>query len=377
MNEICSSIDYSERPFLVCWETTHACDLVCQHCRANAEPEAMPGELSTQEAKKLIREVSDWGVPVLIFSGGDPLKRIDLEQLIEDAVQLGIRTAAIPAVTGLLKEKRLEALKKAGLHQIAFSLDAANAEEHDRFRGKEGVFQRTLESVRIAHRLGFSVQINTLINIHNILKLDELICLVQTLPIVFWEVFFLVPVGRAMELAVLDAGKMKEAFEAIYALSRRASFIIKVTEAQHYRRFVFEKEWLLQGRKIEEIRAKDITLPSYLKNPTGPGKSIGRAPVGVNAGKGFVFVSAQGDVFPSGFLPVAAGNIRKTSLRESYQNAVIMRELRDASLLKGRCGQCLYREICGGSRSRAFALTGDYLAEEESCDYQPVLPIMR
>ncbi|MBI2094735.1 MAG: TIGR04053 family radical SAM/SPASM domain-containing protein [Candidatus Omnitrophica bacterium] len=344
--------DFNVTPFLAIWETTHACDLACVHCRAEAVPEPDPAELSTEEGFRLIRQVKEMGTPILVFSGGDPLKRKDLPDLIRVAKSLGLRTGAIPAATPLLTREAIRGLKASGLDQIAFSLDAATAEAHDAFRRTPGVFARTLDSVREANELGLHVQINSLLNVHNTENLDPLIRLIEGLGIVFWEVFFLVPTGRGKEVPVLTAGKFEEVFEKIYDLSLRCRFVIKVTEAPHYRRFCRQKG-------------------GSLARESGPGGSIGLAPQGVNSGKGFVFVSCRGEVMPSGFLPIAAGNVRTGNLGDIYRNASLFKALRDLSLLKGKCGICEFKDLCGGSRSRAYALTGDYLAEDPCCAYEP------
>ena len=366
-----NSFNFNERPFLVIWETTRACDLACVHCRAEANPLPEPDELSHEEALRLIREVREMGTPILVFSGGDPLKRKDLDELLRYAKSLGLRTGTIPAVTPNLTKKRLSELKETGLDQVAFSLDAATAKVHDEFRRVAGVFDRTLEAVRWANELGLNVQINSLINIHNLERIDELVGLIGDLKIVFWEVFFLVPVGRGKELTVLEAPKFEEAFEKIYQLNQRCKFVIKVTEAPHYRRFSFEKEMAKRGVDIRTASNLSARLPSFMVQAHGPGGSIGHSPQSVNAGKGFILISYRGDVFPSGFLPVQAGSIREKNLSDIYRNSPVLRELRDTSLLKGKCGICLYKDMCGGSRSRAYAVTGDYLEEDLSCAYDP------
>lgn len=362
--------DYSLRPFLVIWETTRACDLACIHCRASAQPLRDPDELNLEEGRRLIQQVWDMGTRLLILSGGDCLKRPDLHELTRDAKSLGLRVGAIPAVSPLLRYETLEKFKQSGLDQIAFSLDAARAEDHDRFRRVEGVFDRTLEMIQCAQQIGLRVQINSLINVHNEGCLEEMIDLVRDLKIVFWEVFFLVPTGRGQEVPLMCAEKFEEAFEKIYELHQKVEFIIKVTEAPHYRRFFYEKRIKAQGVCPDALGGR-VELPEYLRRMSGPRGGIGRAPAGVNSGKGIMFVSHRGDVMPSGFLPIVAGNIREESLAKIYQNAPIFLQLRDASRLKGRCGICPYKDICGGSRARAYAVTGDYLEEDPCCLYQP------
>ena len=365
------SFDFGQKPFLVIWETTHACDLACLHCRASAEPEALPGELNHEEARELIRQVRDMGTPIFIFSGGDPLKREGLAELVEYAKSVGLRTGAIPAASPLLTKAKVLDLGRAGLDQVAFSLDADNAEEHDAFRKTAGAFERTLEAIRYAQEAGMAVQVNSLINLHNLEQFDRLIAFIRQLNIVFWEVFFLVPTGRGIDLSVIAAAKFEEAFEKIYQLNRTAPFVIKVTEAQHYRRFCIEKGLLEKGLSVSGLDPSVLELPDYLRRAVGPRQSMGHAPSGVNSGKGFLFVSCQGDIFPSGFLPISAGNVRTQNLEATYRTSPVFLKLRDTSLLKGRCGICPYREICGGSRSRAYAMTGDYLAEDPCCAYVP------
>lgn len=367
--------DYNERPFLVIWETTHACDLACVHCRAEAVSEPDPEELTFTEALKLISDVKKMQTPIFIFSGGDPLKRKDLLELITFAKTQGLRTGVIPAVTPALTPEIIRRLKESGVDQLALSLDAATPKEHDAFRRVEGVFKRTLESISFANQIGLPVQINSLINIHNTEKGDDLIKLIERLEIVFWEVFFLVPTGRGRELPLLTAAKFDEVFEKIYDLSRRVKFIIKVTEAPHYRQFVHRKEMSDNNNHSTDTPLK-VIMPPKLTRRVGPQGTIGHAPQGVNSGKGFLFVSYKGDVMPSGFLPLKTGNVRTEEIGEIYKNAPVLKALRDVSLLRGKCGICEYKEICGGSRSRAYALTGDYLAEDPSCSYVPSKDIL-
>jgi len=360
-----SSFDFNERPFIAIWETTHACGLACVHCRAKADLNKLPDELTTSEAKKLIEDVAAMKTPVLIFSGGDALQRSDLPELVRHAKSLGLRIGVIPAVTPDLTPRRLEELKNAGVDQLALSLDAADSQTHDDLRQTPGVFERTLQAVGWAHKAKLSVQINSLVNVHNASQFDRLTALIETFPIVFWEIFFLVPTGRGKDLTLLTARAFDEVFEKIYAFQKRAPFVVKVTEAQHYRKFCINRE------APHSARNGHLELPEMLRRQSGPDGSVGHAPSGVNSGKGFVFISCTGEIMPSGFLPLAAGNVKKDSIGEIYRNAAVFKALRDVKRLKGKCGRCAFNELCGGSRSRAWALTGDYLAEDPACSYQP------
>ena len=341
------------------WETTQACDLTCRHCRASAEPQRSPIELSTEEGKNLLRDIHEMGCNIVVLSGGDPLKRPDLFDLIRFGHSLGLRMATIPAATDLLTKDAIVLLKKSHLDQVAFSLDFPSAELHDSFRGTPGAFQKTMEAVRWAQNVSLPVQINTTITAQSLPYLEEMGQLVSKLGIVFWEVFFLVPMGRGKLLEELNAQQCEDAFRILYDVHKKCSFVLKVTEAPHYRRYVAQREGIPQE------------LPERLRRSEGPGGTMGHAPRPVNSGNGFLFVSHHGDVFPSGFLPLSAGNIRSHKIATLYRESPLFQELRDPSKLKGICGRCEYKEICGGSRSRAFALTGDYLATEPWCVYEP------
>jgi AdoMet-dependent heme synthase len=360
------NIDFDERPFLVIWETTQACDLSCVHCRACAQPARNPFELSTTQAKGVIDEVAAMKVPLFVMTGGDPLKRPDIFELISYAAERGIRPSLTPSATPLLTREAVYKMKESGLARLAISLDGPTAEIHDAFRRVPGSFQWTIDAVNYAHEVGLPVQINTTITRHNLAQLDDMIALLETLGIVLWSVFFLVPTGRGSDIDLISADEFEQVFEKLYQTSRRVKFDIKSTEAQHYRRF------LLQRRT--ELRREGVTDQAQLPSILGMGRSddgIGRAPKGINDGKGFVFVSHQGEVFPSGFLPVSAGNVKHQSLAEIYRHSPLFTALRDAENLQGKCGVCEFRQICGGSRARSYALTGNLFAEEPCCSYQP------
>lgn len=368
------SIDFASAPFLVIWETTQACDLACMHCRASAQPLRHPEELSTEEGFTLLADAVRMGTPVFILSGGDPAKRPDLFDLVREGKRLGLRMGTIPAATPTLSSDLVRDLKQAGLDQMALSLDYPSADLHDGFRNVKGAFDKTLQAAEWAHENHLPLQINTTLWAGSIPYLSEMAELVDRLKAVFWEVFFLVPVGRGEGLDGIEARRCEELFATLYEVQKKSNFILKVTEAPHYRRYVAQREAQNQAEgKPQTPRHPGgmVSMPAMLRRSEGPGHTIGFAPHGVNSGKGFVFVSHVGEVYPSGFLPKSAGNIRKQSLVDIYRDAPLMRELRDPEALHGRCRQCEYRSICGGSRSRAYALTGDYLATDPWCAYQP------
>jgi radical SAM protein len=357
-------MDFNQTPFIVIWEVTQACDLACVHCRASAQARPNPLELGTAESKKLIAEVAALRAPVFVLTGGDPLKRPDIYELVEYATACGVRTSLTPSATPLLTREALVRLRECGLARLAISLDGPTAEIHDAFRRVPGSYDWTLRAVRWARETGLPAQINTTITRHNLGQLDDIIALLETLDIVLWSVFFLVPTGRGQSIDLISAEEFEQVFEKLYQASRRVKFDIKSTEAQHYRRF------LLQRRTAARRSGQPDTAMAKVFGATSA-DGIGRAPRGINDGKGFVFISHLGEVFPSGFLPVSAGNVRKHSLGELYRQSPLFVALRDSANLQGKCGICEFREVCGGSRARAYAVSGNMFAEEPNCVYQP------
>jgi radical SAM protein len=354
-------IDFSERPYIVIWEVTQACDLACVHCRASAQSRRNPLELSTEEGKRLIDEIAQMQVPVFVLTGGDPIKRPDLFELIEHARSVGVRVSLTPSATPLLTRDVIQRLRQSGLARLAVSVDGSYREVHDAFRGMSGSFDRTMEAIEWANEVGLPVQINTTFSRSNVGDFDNIAALMETKRIALWSVFFLVPTGRGRIAELLSADEFEGVFAKLYQLSKRAHFHIKTTEAQHYRRYMLQQQ--VAERRNGGERLGDNTAKVQ--------DTIGRVPRGLNDGKGFVFVSHLGEVFPSGFLPFSAGNVRSDSLSRIYRESSIFQQLRDDSQLGGKCGACEFRHICGGSRARAYALTGDPLAEESCCSYVP------
>lgn len=365
-------LDYNRTPFLIIWELTQACDLACRHCRASAQPNSDPGELTTAEGKGLLRQAAGMGTPIVILTGGDPLKRGDLFELVKYGADLGLRMATIPAATDLLTEEVVIRLKEAGLSQMALSLDYPRQELHDSFRGLPGAFAKTMKAVEWAHRHGMPLQINTTIHAGSLPHLEEMVELVDTLGVVFWEVFFLVPTGRGASLGGLTAAQCEKTFDLLHQVQKRVDYLVKVTEAPHYRRYAIQQERREAGQGARPPRGTAVDLPEQLTRTEGPGHTIGLAPHGVNSGNGFMFVSHRGEIFPSGFLPLAAGDVRRHRLDWVYRHSPLFRQLRSPEQFKGVCGECEFNKVCGGSRSRAYALTGNYLASDPWCSYQPV-----
>jgi AdoMet-dependent heme synthase len=344
---------FARTPFIVFWETTRACDLVCLHCRACAVPRRDPRELSTEEGKALLSEVHAMGCPVVVLTGGDPAKRPDLVELVRHGNEVGLRVALTPSATPLIERPLLEALRDAGLARLAVSLDGAKAETHDGFRGVQGSHARTLEILRDARELGLTTQINTTITQHNIDELEHVAAFCAELSIELWSVFLLVPTGRGADLELLDPDRVESLLLRLARIASMAPFDVKTTAAPQYRRILLQ----------QKVKRSGIV---------GIGEDgIGRAPRGVNDGQGIAFVSHTGDICPSGFLPIQCGNVRDGGLTRTYRMHPLFRALRDTDRLGGKCGVCEFRRVCGGSRARAHAMLGDPLGYDPSCAYVP------
>ena len=350
-------VNFDEAPLLVIWEVTRACALACRHCRASAIDQRDPDELTLEEGKEVLDEIKDMGTPIVVLTGGDPLQRTDLEDLIRYGKEIGLRMGTIPAGTPRLTLERMQSLRASGVDQVAFSLDAPNADDHDTFRQVPGSYDLTLQGARWADELGIPLQINTVFHRGNRHQVKEMSKLVADLGVVFWEVFFLVPTGRGSELEGCSAEEMEEIFAHLYEVSKTAPFVVKVTEAQHYRRYVQHQERIKESAgPLREVKARH-----------GHPGSIGRSTKVVNAGKGFCFIDHVGNIQPSGFLPVIRGNVRNDSLTQVYREDDFFVDLRDDDMLQGACAVCGFKETCGGSRSRAYAVTGNAFGAEPFC----------
>lgn len=352
ISERFSRSDFHHSPMVAFYEVTQACDLVCRHCRACAQPRRHPAELDSEMSKRLISQLAEFPKrPMLVITGGDPMKRGDLFRLVEHGVAAGLHVALTPSATPLVTRDAVCRLAAAGLSRLALSLDGADAATHDRFRGVEGSFSHTLDILGYARDAGLPLQINTTVTRWNVSQIDAFAALMADLDVVLWSVFFVVPVGRATLEDRIAPEEYEEVFERLLYHSRRQSFQIKTTEAPHYRRF------LLEGNKCGPTDKRTADR--------------GRLLVGTNDGKGILFVSHAGLIHPSGFLPIVCGVYPWNSVVDVYQRSPIFQAMRDADRLGGKCGVCEYRNICGGSRSRSYACTGDPLAAEPDCVYQP------
>ncbi|HYD54501.1 MAG TPA: TIGR04053 family radical SAM/SPASM domain-containing protein [Gemmatimonadaceae bacterium] len=361
-----ADLDFGQQPFVVIWETTRACALACRHCRAEAVPHRDPAELTTAEAKRMISRIRDFGRVVFVLSGGDCLERPDVLELVEHGASLGLRMAATPATTSKATPEMLRALKDAGLARLAVSLDGSTPEIHDAFRRVEGSFANGIRILEECKAIGLPTQVNTVIARHNRDDFDDLAALMARIGIVFWEVFFLVPMGRAQPGDVASPEEFEAVFHQMYDLAATAPYDVKATAAPHYSRVILQRQ-VAERRAGAREDAPDVLTGGVMFSLSD---GIGRAR-SVNDGDGFMFISHHGEIMPSGFLPIATGNVKTDDLVEVYRTHPVFTTLRDRSQLKGKCGVCEYSKICGGSRARAYAMTGDMLEAEPFCEYVP------
>lgn len=356
--------DFGQAPLVVIWEITRACALACRHCRADAVVRRHPDELSFAEGCRLMDQVRELGSPIFVLTGGDPMLRPDFNDLIRYGTSIGLRVSASPSGTRLVTREALEQAAACGLKRVQFSLDGATPASHDGFRRVRGSFEWTMNGLRYAREAGLEVQVATTVSRYNVGELEQIAGLVAANGCTLWSVFFLVPVGRGQIGDMVSAEEAEQVLHWLYDLSGRAPFAIKTTEAPFFRRVVRQRSGA----------GPEAPLPAGSRaGAPAPGLAMpGRiASFGVNDGNGFAFIDHLGEVYPSGFLPVSAGNVRQQPLAWLYRESPLFRQLRDPDLLKGKCGACEFRRVCGGSRARAYAMTGDYLESDPACAYLP------
>ncbi|GHT36837.1 radical SAM protein [Planctomycetales bacterium] len=349
------------------YEVTRACGLICKHCRASAQEQAAENELPTEMSLRLIEQAASFPrKPHIVLTGGDPLKRKDIFTLIRYAVKQGLTVALTPSATPLATREAFEEAKQAGVSAFGISLDGPVAEVHDAFRGFEGSFKKTAEMLETAKELNIPVQVNTSLTRRNFHLIDETAeYLARFGSIMMWSLFFLVPVGRGTEEERITPEEYEIAFAKIWKHANEKPFSVKTTEAPHYRRFV-----LRQGGDPLDVPRPFKFAAGDTKNPATFSRAARRAPLGITDGRGIMFVSHCGEIFPAGFLPLQCGQFPNDSVVETYQKHPVFDALQNPDNYKGNCGVCEYRYVCGGSRARAFALTGDYLESEPDCVYR-------
>jgi AdoMet-dependent heme synthase len=341
---------------LVYWEMTQACGLACKHCRAEAMPTPNPLELNTEQSKRFLRQLIDFGHPLphLILTGGDPLSRKDIYALIDCANSLGLEVSITPSATPELTNDAITRLQAHGIQSLGLSLDGSCAERHDAIRALPGTFERTLAAARHCGRLGLPIQVNTLVAEETADDLPAIYELLRTgFPVMRWSLFMLISVGRGKALHEVSPEEGERIMRWVFDLSQHSPFMVKTTEAPSYRRIAIEK-MRESGTSTPELKCSSVYKGFQIRD-----------------GHGIVFVSNLGEIYPSGFLPLRCGNVRKDSVVEIYRNSETFRALHSPDQFHGKCGACEYSHICGGSRARAFAYTGDALGTDPFCPYEP------
>jgi radical SAM protein len=342
---------------LVYWEMTQACGLACRHCRAEAVSTPHPNELTFEEGKSLLHQIAAFNHPTphLVLTGGDPLRREELFDLIDEARSLGINAFITPSATSDLTMDVLAKLKGHGIDSFGLSLDGSDAARHEAVREVEGCFDWTIAAARAAASLGVPIQINTLVAEETVDDIPAIYELLKTFPVMRWSLFLLIEVGRGKVLRPISSERGEQLMNWIYDQSTMAPFAMATTEAPSYRRVALSRK-----------REAGMVATEIERTPVYRG-------FGIRDGHGILFISNQGDICPAGFLPLATGNVRSGQLKDVYRNAPMFQALHNPNLCKGKCGHCEYRALCGGSRAWAFAATVDALASDPFCHYEPAI----
>ncbi len=362
-------VDYSAKPIFVCWETTKSCLLSCRHCRATAIRDSLPGELDYQSGVRLVDQLLEFGdpYPALLLTGGDPLMRKDAFELMRQAKQRGIYTAVAASVTPLLTKEKLQLMRDIGIEIISVSLDGASAETHDRIRDIPGTWRSTLEAIETAKSCGMRLQVNTTVMKSNLQELADIFHLVLERGAVAWEVFFLIRTGRGSSLENPEPWQSEEVAHFLYEATQYG-IPVRTSEGPHFRRVFIQRQrggdasdgelYRHLSARLRELAGEPKTEPFLRLNATGDGKGI-------------LFISHDGEIFPSGFLPISLGNVKSGNLKSIYTTHPVLVGLRNPANLKGRCRVCEHKVVCGGSRSRAYAEFQDFYQEDPACPYEP------
>lgn len=350
--------DFEAHPFLALWEVTQACNLACVHCRASATQTRDRRELTLDEGKQLLERFAAMGTPLVVLTGGDPAKRPDLVDLVEHGVRCGLSVAVTPSGTPLFTRELMEQIRHAGASRVAVSVDGPDEVTHDGFRRVKGCFAQSMRILREARELGLPVQVNTSLGPHNRAALRDMAALVQEHRAVLWSVFVVVPVGRAGPAQLLGPRLLERLLEELWDVAQASGIQVKTTAAPQYRRVA-----LMRRRRPE--------LAGGAAEDGVDERELRQGPRGIGEGNGLVFVSHVGEIYPSGFLPLSAGNVRSHDIVEVYRHHPMFKRLRDPEKLRGKCGACPFKRICGGSRARAYAHTGELMAEDPLCAYVP------
>jgi len=356
-------------PRLIFWETTAGCNLRCIHCRrVTVADQLLPQDLSTTEAFQMIDQIAKAGRPVFVLSGGEPLFRPDIFEIARYATDAGLPVALATNGT-LIDDAVAERIRESGVQRASISFDGADAATHDAFRGLKGSFDAAIRGFQALRKVGIPVQINTTVANHNKEQLDRMVTMAHSLDAVGLHLFLLVPVGCGVEIAeeqMINAQEYEKVLNWLYDMEKAEPYLqLKATCAPHYFR-------IMHSRRAEERRnGEKPAMPASYDRQVHGHSQMHAATKGCLAGTGVCFVSHRGEVFPCGYLPVEAGHVRRQEFGDIWQDSPLFAEMRDPDLLEGKCGYCQFKKVCSGCRARSFGVTGNYLAEEPFCAYQP------
>ena len=339
---------------LIAWEVTRSCNLACKHCRAEAHTDPYPGEFSTKEAKALIDTFPETGNPILIFTGGEPLLRPDIFELVAYARQKGLRPVMAPNGT-LITPEIARKIHEAGIARCSISIDGAQSESHDTFRGVPGAFDAAMRGIACLKAAGVEFQINTTVTKSNLENFKDIFALADRLGAAAWHIFLLVPMGRAAQLAeeVISAEEYEKVLNWFYDFRKTTTMHLKATCAPHYYRIMRQRA----GIDGLAVTPENFGMDAMTRGCLG--------------GTGFCFISHTGQVQPCGYLELDCGNVRDAPFPEIWRSSRHFLEFREPAAYAGKCGSCEYHKVCGGCRARAYSLTGDHLAQEPLCTYIP------
>ena len=356
---------FNEKPVLIFWETTRRCSLRCMHCRASAISSPLPGELTAEEGFRLLEQIQSFGkpYPLLVLTGGDPLERPDIYEQIKKAKELGINCAISPAVTEKLSKKVFDRIKENGCGSVSISLDGATAETHDTIRRVPGTFDRTLSAIHDASEAGLKVQVNTVVMGQNFMELPEIFKLIRSMGVKTWELFFLINIGRGTTAADMTPEIYEEVCNFVYDASFYGT-VIRCVEAPFIRRIRYLRDSsavATNGKIYEKLVARLYELEGKISSGSSTLSTVGTLD-----GDGGIFIGYDGSIYPGGFMPYELGNVKTDPLANIYRENRLLKKIRNREF-KGACGYCEFRQRCGGSRARAYALKKDPLETDPAC----------
>ncbi len=365
---------FDEKPLIVFWEVTRACLLTCKHCRADAITKPLPGEIPPEKAYDFIDQLTEFNppYPILILTGGDPLMREDIWDIISYAKSKGLRTSMAPSVTEKLDDEAIKRIADSGISMVSISIDSPYPEVHDNIRGIPGTWERSISVIRKFREYGVKIQVNTVVMRDTVYGLPDMVELLKKMEVSTWEVFYIIPVGRAQHSLDLKPSEWEEVSHFLYEASKYG-ILIRTVEGPMFRRVVLFRKYVEENGADIDMGLGSLYKKLYdrLVELLGDGVDESMAQTtGTRDGKGILFIAYNGDVYPSGFLPLSLGNVMEEPIKEIYRENNLLLKIRRGEF-GGRCGRCEFRDICGGSRSRAYSFYGDPLAEDPACPYEP------